>query len=68
MNSLLIAQNIILRSLRNKKELALLLILPILGVLLLTFQVNQVADTIISVGLVMQDEDIACLLYTSRCV
>ncbi len=59
MNSLLIAQNIILRSLRNKKELALLLILPILGVLLLTFQVNQVADTIISVGLVMQDEDIA---------
>lgn len=59
MNSLLIAQNVISRSLRNKKEMALLLILPILGVLLFTFQVRQVADTITSVGLVKSDEDIA---------
>lgn len=58
MNSLLIAENIIKRALRNKKELVLMLLLPVMAVCIITYATGSNNAQTVSAGLVNLDEGI----------
>ncbi len=58
MNSLLIAQNILQRALRSKKELAGLLLLPVLVLGVMSMVISNTANTKPSLGLAIQDKGI----------
>jgi ABC-2 type transport system permease protein len=64
MNSLLIAQNIIKRTLKSKKELIVLLILPIVAIVIMTYFSGSASSEKTNVGIVNLDKG----LYANKLV